>query len=97
MRQKTADKKERESKDAIKRYNTFLTQHVDWLEGYYTFLPFSDKCYPRPCPYAFSEEASIKFGLLRTVPRPQYFDYVLSLSCRLGPSVPSSTTLHQVG
>lgn len=96
MRQKTAEKKKKESKEAIKTYNIFLKGHVDFLEGHCTFSPFSGKCYPRPCTSAFSEEASNKFGLLRTVPRPQYFDHVLSLM-QTSSLVPSSTTLHQVG
>lgn len=96
MRQKTAEEKGKQSKEAIKIYNIFLTGHVDWLEGYCTFLPFYAKCYPRPYTSAFSEDASNKFSLLRTVPRPQYLEYVLSLLCKLVPSVPFSTTLHQV-
>lgn len=80
MRQKTADKREKKSKEVIKRYNIFLTGRSSWLEGYCTFLLFSDECYPRPCASVFSGEASNKFAFLRTVPRLQYFDYVLSIS-----------------
>lgn len=77
MRQNTADKKEKKSKEAIKGHNTFLTGYVTWLKGYCTILLLSHECYPRPCAFAFSGEVLNKFALLRTVPRPQYFDYIL--------------------
>lgn len=67
----------RKSKEAIKGYNIFLTGCVAWLKGYCTILLFSHEYYPRPCAFAFSGEVLNKFALLRTVPRPQYFDYIL--------------------
>lgn len=72
-------KKEKESKEAIKAYTIFVNGNVDLLEGHCTFSPYSVKCYARPCTSAFSEEVSNKFGLIRTIPRPQYFNHVLSL------------------
>lgn len=63
-----------ERKEPTKRCNIFLTGRASWLERYCIFLLFSDECYPRPCTSAFSGEASNKFGLLRTVPRQQYFN-----------------------
>lgn len=74
-------RKGKRRKEGINKEIKFFLQGVSWLEGYCTFLMFSDECYLRSCTSAFSAEASNKFALPRTAPSLQYWHYIQSSSC----------------